>query len=125
MIKDMKAEINKQMIANHCTEAEAIDLIKYDQDVNRGTTDLYAPTKEEKKLVKSLLKSNTPREKIVRKPREKKVNPVKKEIISVINEALSAKFENVSIENDERVVNFTVNDEKFSVTLTQHREKKS
>lgn len=124
-MKYSKAEIAKQMTAYHCTEKEAIELLDYDKAVDRGTATEYDYTPEQKKFVKTLLKSNTPRTRTEKKPREKKENPTKKEIISVINQALSEKYTDVSVENDERIVNFTVNGEKFSVTLTLHREKKS
>lgn len=57
------------------------------------------------------------------KPRGKKVNPIKKEIISTIFSALCTKYDDVVVENDEKYINLTVNGAKFTINLVQHREK--
>lgn len=54
----------------------------------------------------------------------KKENPLKKEVISLIFEALSANFDNVSIKNDEKYIDFVVDGREFTVNLVEHRTKK-
>ena len=66
-------------------------------------------------------------EKKERKPREKKENPLKKSIIQVINDAFydcDLVFDNISIRNDEKYIDFTVGDRNFTINLVEHRKKK-
>jgi hypothetical protein len=58
-----------------------------------------------------------------RKPREKKENPLKKEIIDTILQALSEKY-NAKVTNDEKYIDFSVNGLEFTINLVQHRPKK-
>lgn len=58
-----------------------------------------------------------------RKPREKKENPLKKEIIDTIFQALSEKY-NAKVTNDEKYIDFSVNGLEFTINLVQHRPKK-
>lgn len=57
--------------------------------------------------------------------RERKENPLKKEIISALFTTLSENYSNVSIENDEKYINFVANGANFTINLVQHREKKT
>ena len=58
-----------------------------------------------------------------RKPREKKENPLKKEIIAKIYSILKD-FDDVNVRNDEKYIDFSVNGLEFTVNLVQHRQKK-
>jgi hypothetical protein len=58
-----------------------------------------------------------------RKPREKKENPLKKEIIDTIFTALSEKY-NAKVTNAEKYIDFSVDGLEFTVNLVQHRPKK-
>ena len=58
-----------------------------------------------------------------RKPREKKENPLKKQIIDIIFQALSEKY-NVKVTNAEKYIDFSVDGLEFTVNLVQHRPKK-
>lgn len=58
-----------------------------------------------------------------RKPREKKENPLKKQIIDIIFQALSEKY-NAKVTNAEKYIDFSVNGLEFTVNLVQHRPKK-
>lgn len=67
-------------------------------------------------------------EKKARKPREKKENPLKRQIIDAIFAGLSENLpENVEINitNDEKYIDFTIDGMEFTVNLVQHRAKKS
>ena len=62
-----------------------------------------------------------------RKPREKKENPLKKQIIDIIFQTLSdpqCGFDYVEVTNDEKYIDFSVNGLNFTVNLVQHRTKK-
>lgn len=62
-------------------------------------------------------------EKKVRKPREKKENPLKREIIDAIYAVLNEKY-GATITNAEKYIDFSVDGLKFTVNLVQHRAKK-
>lgn len=66
-------------------------------------------------------------EKKPRKAREKKVNPLKKELIQIIYKALFSKVNDIHsiiITNDEKYIDITVGDREFTVNLVEHRKKK-
>lgn len=65
-------------------------------------------------------------EKKPRKPREKKENPLKRQIIDAIFAGLSENLpENVviNITNDEKYIDLSINNMNFTINLVQHREK--
>ena len=65
-------------------------------------------------------------EKKLRKPREKKENPLKRQIIDAIFAGLSENLpENVTINitNDEKYIDLSINNMNFTINLVQHREK--
>ena len=67
-------------------------------------------------------------EKKQRKPREKKENPLKRQIIDAIFAGLSENLpENVTINitNDEKYIDLSINNMNFTINLVQHREKSS
>jgi len=66
-------------------------------------------------------------EKKERKLREKKENPLKKEIIKAIYENLAHLYEGmaeVKITNDEKYIDFNFDNREFTINLVEHRKKK-
>lgn len=66
-------------------------------------------------------------EKKPRKAREKKVNPLKKELIQIIYKALFSEVNDIHsiiVTNDEKYIDITVGDREFTVNLVEHRKKK-
>lgn len=63
-------------------------------------------------------------EKKERKPREKKENPLKKQIISAIFEGIKGIEGKIEVENDEKYINLWVEGRSFTINLVEHREKK-
>lgn len=62
-----------------------------------------------------------------RKPRTKKENPLKKQIIAMIFDVLSderSNFDEVIVKNDEKYIDFSVGDREFTINLVEHRKKK-
>lgn len=67
-------------------------------------------------------------EKKPRKPREKKENPLKRQIIDAIFAGLSENLPEeveITITNDEKYIDFVIDGMEFTVNLVQHRAKKS
>ncbi len=65
-----------------------------------------------------------------RKPRTKKENPLKKEIIDAIryylsdNNNLNFTIDELIVRNDEKYIDFTSNGRDFTINLVEHRKKK-
>lgn len=62
-----------------------------------------------------------------RKPREKKENPLKKQIIAAIFTGLCNNLDQnavVDVKNDEKYIDLSVNGLEFTINLVQHRPKK-
>lgn len=63
-------------------------------------------------------------EKKERKPREKKENPLKKQIISAILEGIKGIEGKIEVENDEKYINLLVEGRNFTINLVEHRPPK-
>lgn len=62
-----------------------------------------------------------------RKPREKKENPLKKQIIEAIYAGIADNItvdDKIIVTNNEKYIDFSVNGLEFTVNLVQHRPKK-
>lgn len=85
----------------------------------------WEPTAEEEKAMRKATKvvgerkkSSTPVK------RERKEDVVKQELISLLAAALGEYGENVEVTNKERMIAFSVGDDKFEVMLTKKRKPK-
>jgi len=66
-------------------------------------------------------------EKKPRKAREKKENPLKKEIIDAVFRFLAEKYLekiDISVQNAEKYIDFTIENRNFTLNLVEHRPKK-
>lgn len=66
-------------------------------------------------------------EKKVKKAREKKENPLKKEIIQTILNGMLEKYPFPNwfvVKNDEKYIDFVINGREFTINLVEHRKKK-
>ena len=117
-------EIKKQMDANHCTREEALDILAWDYDIDHGDKEKGAPTAEQKKLIRSLTKSDkAPTEKRAVK-RERKVDANKAEIFEKIRAMLAGEVEITAVKN-EAEISFMHAGEAYTVKLTKHRAPKA
>lgn len=118
--------IDDMMEKLDCSLAEACEGYLFDHDLIKS--------EEEEKITEKVKKSGISRtihqakgEKKERKPREKKENPLKKEIIQAIFAGIA---ENINVDgeilitNDEKYIDFNVNGREFTVNLVEHRKKK-
>lgn len=124
-----EAEISKQMKANHCSREEAISIIEWDNAIDGGDKELGAPTTEQKKLVRGLLKAErNPAEKRETK-RERKVDEDKLKVfnwlkITLEGFQLNGEIEGLTCKN-EAEISFSFNGSDYTVKLTKHRAKKA
>lgn len=121
--------IDDMMEKLDCSLAEACEGYLFDHDLIKS--------EEEEKITEKVKKSGISRtihqakgEKKERKPREKKENPLKKEIIQAIFNGLADfqtklnKESSILVTNDEKYIDFTVDGREFTVNLVEHRKKK-
>ena len=115
-------EIDKLTEALDISIAEACEMYLSDHDliVNETVEEL---TKNATKNRVTATIHSAKGEKKDRKPREKKENPVKKEIISKIYSILKD-FDNVTVTNDEKYIDFSIENRDFTINLVEHRKKK-
>jgi len=114
------------------SSAEADEILAYDKAIDRaGAKDRldHDISLEAEKMVKKLYVNATEHKKpTVYKfnQRTRAENTTKSGIITALEQFLQAQgFENVSVENKERLINFTVGDTNFDLTLVQKRKPKS
>ncbi len=115
--------IEKHMRTLKCTREEAIQLIKDDEDVDRGIAKPWDLTPEQIKNQRKLANVSTRKRTGEAKPRTKKENPDKKYILAnLVHGIPTDEVENLKITNDERSFDFTFNGVNYSVSLTAHRK---
>lgn len=106
------------------TEEEALQVIADDADIDHGEAKDFDLTKEQQANAKKYMGTGTRKNKEGVK-RVRKEDPDKREIISVIDDALWPLVNNdLKVVNPERQIDFEYNGESYSVTLTQHRKPK-
>lgn len=117
-------DIQKMMKTLDLTREEAIEMMQDDLDIDRGEQKDFDLPAEKQKAVKELIAVGTRKtgEKV---KRERKPNEDKREIIQVLDEALTDLVDDVVVANIERQVDFIYNGVQYSVTLTAHRPPKA
>lgn len=105
--------------------AEAKEIAIDDWRIDHKGRCEWEPTAEEEKAMRKATKvvgerkkSSTPVK------RERKEDVVKQELISLLAAALGEYGENVEVTNKERMIAFSVGDDKFEVMLTKKRKPK-
>lgn len=119
-------EIDKLIESLDISIAEACEMWLSDHDMIVNETVEELTKNAQKNRVTNTI-HGAKGEKKERKPREKKENPLKKEIIQAIYSGIIQNIRTdgeVLITNDEKYIDFNVNGLEFSVNLVQHRPKK-
>lgn len=120
------AEIDKMMDKLDISLEEACNMILADREVIVNETVEELTKKAQKNRVITTI-HNAKGEKKERKTREKKENPLKKEIIQAIFSGIAQNIRTdgeIIVVNDEKYIDFNVNGNYFTVNLVQHRQKK-
>lgn len=123
------AEIKNLQTALELSEKEAIQTWLSDNDYISDETVEELSEKAKKNRISATIHEAKAENKAKkeRKPREKKENPLKRQIIDAIFAGLSENLpENavIDIKNDEKYIDLTINGIEFTVNLVQHRVKK-
>lgn len=111
------------------TREQAIEMIKSDEEIDKMSmkevnNDL---SKEQKAVVKEMKNSGTkkPKAEYTFTKRERKPDEQKIDIIKQIAEYLAdSGYTEVNISNPSKVIDFTIDNVKFSLNLTRHRAEK-
>ena len=112
------------------SKEEAIDTWLTDEDyITDETVEELTEKAKKNRITATVHEAKAEKtEKKAKKPREKKENPLKRQIIDAIFAGLSENLpENVEINitNDEKYIDFVIDGMEFTVNLVQHRAKKS
>lgn len=104
------------------SEAEAKEVLEADRKIDKGEKMSFDLTKEQEKATRAMRQAD-------RKPfvpkldkRERKPNEAKREIIQVLDEALTDLVDDVTVTNVERQIDFVYNDVKYRIVLSAPRK---
>ena len=113
------------------SETEATEMVLYDDDVEHGKATEYDLTEEQKKVAKQYTAVDSKRKNpnYVFTKRERKPNETKRTImkwLKVLFDGFELKGEvsSVNLSNIERQIDFECDGKQYSITLTEHRQKK-
>lgn len=124
------------MKRNKCSREEAIDLIKYDCDVEDDIDTEYDLTDEQKKVVQEMNRK-IDHKKHGEVKRERKPNELKEALVAALADYLENVCEinmgekgliycgDVEITNKNRMIHFSCNDKEFDLQLIEKRAKKA
>ena len=117
------AEIDKMMDSLDISLEEACETILCDMGIEENETVEKLTAKAQKNRITNTIHDA----KGVKKPRERKENPLKKQIIQAIYTVIANEITsnaNTFIRNDEKYIDFTIGNRAFTVNLVEHRPKK-
>ena len=108
---------------------EALDVIRCDKEIDHGKPMDFDLSKEQLKEVKKVMGTGTRKTppNYTIKPREKKVNANKKDLIQALVDFLNdcdLDIKDLQIINAERLLNFEFNDKRYDLTLVEKRTPK-
>lgn len=113
------------------TREEALEMWCDDHDIDQGKAKDFDLDPEKQKVVKQMTKAGGKARATENKPRERKPNEEKREIIKYLAYSLGEcdKFgenfaESVETVNVEREITFKIGENAYSLTLTLHRKPK-
>ena len=119
-------EIDKLTDSLDISIAEACEMYLSDHDlIVNETVEELTKTAQKNHVTSTIHQAKG--EKRERKPREKKENPLKKEIIGKIYNLFCVEYGDivkVSITNDEKYIDLVIDDREFTINLVEHRKKK-
>ena len=120
--------IKSTMKALDLTREEAIEMWMDDHDIDQGKAKDFDLDPEKQKIVKEMTKAGGKARAKETKPRERKPNDEKREIIQDLNDFLVNHCQDyinlVEIVNVEREITFKIGENAYSLTLTCHRKPK-
>ena len=125
-------DIEKLQKNNGISYNEAVYMWLVDEEyIDDETVDELTEKAKKNRITATIHQAKTTETKKERKPREKKENPLKKEIIAGIHDYfldeighIFPKDTKIIVRNDEKYIDLYVNGLEFTINLVQHRTKK-
>ena len=104
------------------TEAEARQVLEDDKRIDRGEKMPFDLTKEQEKATRSMRQADRAPTAYKFTKRERKPNMAKRDIIQVLDEALTDIADDVTVTNVERQIDFVLDGVKYRVVLSAPRK---
>lgn len=130
--KFSKKQIEATMKAFKCDEAEAIEILKYDDAVDHNEETEFDLTAEQKAVVQTMMRQTDHKKGEERKGKkvERKPNELKEAIVAELfnylaENSLEQDYHDVEVTNPNRMIAFKVGEKSFELTLTEKRPPKS
>jgi hypothetical protein len=121
----MNEQIQKLMKNLGLTEQEARELVADDAKVDKGQKMDFDLTPEQEKNAKKARATGTKKPTAYKfENRKRKENPEKRDILKVLFELAEDCWDGAELVNPERQVDFHLNGNHYSITLTCHRPPK-
>lgn len=121
----MNEQIQKMMKNLGLTEQEARELLADDAKIDRGQKMAFDLTPEQEKNAKKARATGTKKPTAYKfENRKRKENTEKRDILKAIFELAEDCWDNAELVNPERQVDFHLNGNHYSITLTCHRPPK-
>lgn len=107
-----------------CSDAEAAEILAYDKAVDHGEKTPHDLTPAQNKVAQSYAHTGTRKTPTVYKftKRERKPNEPKREIMQVLDEALTDIADDVTVTNPERQIDFVLDGIRYRVVLSAPRK---
>lgn len=122
---DTMTQIEKMMKNLGLTEQEAKELLADDAKVDKGQKMAFDLTPEQEKNAKKARATGTKKPTAYKfENRKRKENPEKRDILKALFELAEDCWDNAELVNPERQVDFHLNGNHYSITLTCHRPPK-
>lgn len=121
----MNERIEKMMKTLGLTEQEAWELLADDAKVDKGQKMAFDLTPEQEKNAKKARATGTKKPTAYKfENRKRKENPEKRDILKALFELAEDCWDNAELVNPERQIDFHLNGNHYSITLTCHRPTK-
>lgn len=121
----MNEQIQKMMKNLGLTEQEARELLADDAKIDKGQKMAFDLTPEQEKNAKKARATGTKKPTAYKfENRKRKENTEKRDILKAIFELAEDCWDNAELVNPERQVDFHLNGNHYSITLTCHRSPK-
>lgn len=121
----MNEQIQKMMKNLGLTEQEARELLADDAKIDKGQKMAFDLTPEQEKNAKKARATGTKKSTTYKfENRKRKENTEKRDILKAIFELAEDCWDNAELVNPERQVDFHLNGNHYSITLTCHRPPK-
>lgn len=127
--EDERKKVNLMRLG--MSEKAALDVIECDHEIDRGERQEFDLSPEQEKMAKKFANATTKKKPTVYQfaKKERKANPTKGAIIAEVAKFLQEEsenaIENLVVANAEREIKFSIAGTDFTITLTQHRAKKT